>query len=171
MSIQAEINSRTSKLQAILAGANARITEKKGTAAATLDGLPNAIDSIKSEEAKLQVKGVTPTGSIITVRPDEGYDGLSAVNIAGDTELIPENIKSGVEIYGVTGTLEAESGGGGTELVTTAIDYSAWDNGVFKETLDSGDTLEYAVEFDTSKRPIEITLPTGETVAVKWEAS
>ena len=171
MSIQAEINSRTSKLQAILAGANARITEKKGTAAATLDGLPNAIDSIKSEEAKLQVKGVTPTGSIITVRPDEGYDGLSAVNIAGDTELIPENIKSGVEIYGVTGTLEAESGGGGTELVTTAIDYSAWNNGVFKETLGSGDTLTYAVEFDADGQPNKITAPDGTVTWIEWGES
>lgn len=104
MSVQSEINSRTAKLQAILKGANQRITAKSGTAAASLNGLPNAIDSIKGGESKLQVKGVTPTGEIITVEPDEGYDGLSAVNVAGDTELIPENIKSGVEIYGVTGT-------------------------------------------------------------------
>ena len=31
------------------------------------------------------------------------YDGI---NIPGDTELLPENIKSGIEIYGTTGTLE-----------------------------------------------------------------
>lgn len=31
------------------------------------------------------------------------YEGI---NIPGDTELLPENIKSGIEIYGTTGTLE-----------------------------------------------------------------
>lgn len=104
MSIQAEINSRTSKLAAILAGANARITAKDGTAAPNLNGLPNAIDSIKGGESKLQVKGVTPTGQTITVRPDNGYDGLSAVNVAGDTSLVPANIAKDITIYGVTGT-------------------------------------------------------------------
>lgn len=54
---------------------------------------------------------------------------------------------------------------------TVAIDYSNWDNGLFSETLETGDTVDYAVELDASKQPIEITLPTGETVAVKWEAS
>ena len=32
------------------------------------------------------------------------YEGI---NIPGDTELLPENIKSGIEIYGTTGTLES----------------------------------------------------------------
>ena len=54
---------------------------------------------------------------------------------------------------------------------TTAIDYSNWDSGSFSETLETGDTVDYAVEFDASERPIEITLPNGATVEVKWEAS
>ena len=112
MSIQAEINARTAKLQAVLNDANNSIAEKNGAPAASLNGLPEAIDSIPASEPKLQVKGVTPTGDIITVRPDSGYDGLSAVNVAGDAYLVPENIAKDVTIYGVTGTHE-----GGEEII------------------------------------------------------
>ena len=112
MSIQTEINARTAKLQAVLKDANNSIAEKNGAPAASLNGLPDAIDSIPASEPKLQVKGVTPTGDIITVRPDSGYDGLSAVNVAGDAYLVPENIAKDVTIYGVTGTHE-----GGEEII------------------------------------------------------
>lgn len=104
MSVQTEINSRAAKLQAILADANERITAKKGTAAANLSGLPKAIDTITTGDSKLQTRLITPTGKVFTVGPDSDYDGFSSVTIAGDQNLIPENIKSGVEIYGVTGT-------------------------------------------------------------------
>lgn len=54
---------------------------------------------------------------------------------------------------------------------TVAIDYSNWDNGSFSETLETGDKVDYAVEFDASERPIEVTLPNGATAAITWEAS
>lgn len=281
MSVQSEIQSRTAKLQAILDDANTAITAKSGTAAANLSGIAAAIDALTSGEAKLQAKTVTPTGQTFVVSPSSGYDGLSSVTVAGDTNLAAENIAEGVTIYGVTGTfgggnaipepyatyiteaeevytgeyanvIYAEGYGtvtgvtyhtvmflldnwaitaydaattaythGGFMMVqreddgewtltdysatetdthyaknikaascyieyegltlfpvginnypdTTAIDYSNWDNGSFSETLETGDTVEYAVEFDASERPMEITLPNGATVAVKWEAS
>lgn len=37
------------------------------------------------------------------VIPDNGYNGLSKVGILGDENLIPANIKNGVEIFGVQG--------------------------------------------------------------------
>lgn len=54
---------------------------------------------------------------------------------------------------------------------TTAIDYSAWDSGSFTETLETGDTVSYTVAFNADEQPMEITLPNGATVEVKWGES
>ena len=55
-------------------------------------------------------KTVSPTTSQQTVTADSGYDGLSQVTVnavtsAIDSNIAAGNIKSGVSILGVTGTL------------------------------------------------------------------
>ena len=58
-----------------------------------------------STEPTLQAKTVTPTATEQVIAPDSGYDGLSQVTVSGDSNLIADNIKSGVSIFGITGTL------------------------------------------------------------------
>lgn len=63
------------------------------------------------EELNGQTKTVTPTTSQQTVTPDSGYNGITQVTVGAvdntiDQNIVAGNIKDGVTILGVTGTLE-----------------------------------------------------------------
>ena len=59
-----------------------------------------------------QSKNVTPTSATQTITPDSGKF-LSKVTVAGDSNLVAGNIKSGVSIFGVNGTAEVGGGSSG----------------------------------------------------------
>ena len=63
-------------------------------------------DGLDEATPTLQEVNVTPSTQSQTITPSQGYDGLSKVVVSGDSDLIAENIKQGVEIFGVTGTLQ-----------------------------------------------------------------
>ena len=69
----------------------------------TIYGVTGTADSLT--DAYLQEKQVTPTAEEISITADEKYAALSKVTILGDSNLKPENIRSGVEIFGVSGGL------------------------------------------------------------------
>lgn len=98
---------------AVLDGYIARINAAKETAA----GLP--------ESAQLQEKTVTPSASTQIVVPDTGYNGLSQVTVNGDANLKAANIKSGVSIFGVAGTLASYTVKTGTFKPTVSNIYSS----------------------------------------------
>ena len=62
-----------------------------------------------SDAITTQNKSVTPKASSQIIKPDAGYIGLGQVTVNGDSDLKAANIAKGVNIFGVTGTLESGS--------------------------------------------------------------
>ena len=89
----------------------------------TQDDLITQIKTTLASKAEctpvLQAKSVTPSAVQQIITADGGYDGLNRVTVTGDANLVPENIMSGVSIFGVEGSA---SGGGGAETFTLTLD-------------------------------------------------
>ena len=94
------IDSELTTQETLLTDQNAKIAE-----------LAEILDSKASITPILQDKTVTPTTETQTITADDDYDGLNAVTVNGDSNLIAENIKRGVSIFGVNGTLSEGNGG------------------------------------------------------------
>ena len=75
-----------------------------------------------------QTKTVTPSATTQEVKPSAGYF-FSKVTVNGDSNLVAGNIKSGVSIFGVSGTLEEGSGSG------EQVEWSANENAIIEGTL------------------------------------
>ena len=131
-----------------------KLTELKNKA----NDLPN-----QNPPAQLQEKTVTPTKEGSSVAPDSGFDGLSKVTVNGDNNLVPENIKEGVSIFGVEGTNV------GTELSATNLTkksgfHDAYFNFYLKSTgervqdISTNDTAPFLVEDIDFSQPVGIQL-------------
>lgn len=94
-----------------------RIKNEVNSQSEVIDEIITILDSKAGSNPKLQEKAVIPSTVQKEVVPDAEYDGLSKVTVNGDSNLVPENIKNGVSIFGVTGSNEGES--------INSIDYSS----------------------------------------------
>ena len=123
MSIQTAIQSAQQKV----ANAYTAVENKGGTLPSTqnLSNLPNAINSIPTAtEPTLASLTVTPSTTAQTLTPPSGTDGyntvkVNAVTSAIDSDIVAGNIKSGVNILGVTGTVTALAGETKTVSITS----------------------------------------------------
>lgn len=116
--------------------------------------------------AQLQEKTVTPTKEGLIVVPDSSFDGMSKVTINGDNNLVPENIKEGVSIFGVEGS----NAGGLLELLnlkwlvnnTGKLQYTNISGGKTTLSLDFSDNFIPINDIDLKK---DITLDTNSSNA------
>lgn len=77
-------------------------------------GTKSATQQLTTQAAKTVTPGTTAQTAVAAGRYTTGD-----VVVAGDANLVPENIAEGVSIFGVTGT---HSGGGGGDTATLTID-------------------------------------------------
>lgn len=130
---------------------------------AKLDDYDTYVQSI-STTPNLQAKTATPSTSQQVVTADYNYQGLSQVTVSAvtsaiDSDIVAGNIKSGVNILGVTGTYTGDggSGSGGSTLVPTAGDYPVVGNGGLGG---GGNAL--------TSTGISVTIPVTGTYRLKW---
>lgn len=127
------LNADTGVVTAKTAQASGYI-ESNSTKAATL--------KLPTQKGKLITPGTTEQLAV-----DEGLFTVGPVGVAGDANLVPENIAEGVSIFGVVGT---HAGGGGVETVN--VTFTIYGNG----------TIHYM----GTEGVAELTSPYEQTVAV-----
>ena len=121
------ISSAIQNAQTKVANAYTAVNNKGGTLPATQDlsNLPTAISAIPTAtEPTLASLTITPSTTAQTITPPSGTDGyntvtVSAVTSAIDSDIVAGNIKSGVNILGVSGTVTALVGETRTVSITS----------------------------------------------------
>ena len=94
-------NTQTIKSQLALATLSGLLglTPDKLKNGVTICGIEGTVIELTGEEIT-----VTPSKEGQVITPSEGKNGITQVEVSGDQNLVPENIKSGTTIFGVEGT-------------------------------------------------------------------
>lgn len=95
--------------------------DEVATQTSLISQIQTALESKAAYTPLLQIKTATPTTSAQDVTADSDYEGLSRVTVAGDANLVADNIAEGVSIFGVMGAMKA----GGMKYATGTIKFTA----------------------------------------------
>ena len=126
----------------------------------TPDSGYDGLSQVTVAGAPLQTRTVTPTAEGLTVqKSSSSYYGLFKVNVNGDENLVAANIKSGVEIFGVTGTYEGDIINGSLIEVTCSSNIDQVTATVNGHT--------YTANLDTTTHKAYITIPYSDTTAAR----
>lgn len=71
----------------------------------------SGLSSVTARTNNQSTKYVTPASYSQNITPSSGYSGLNGVYVYGDSNLVSENIKSGISIFGVNGSLSSSGTG------------------------------------------------------------
>nr|DAG64107.1 MAG TPA: tail protein [Caudoviricetes sp.] len=152
-------------------------------------GVSGSYTGSTSSSPKLQTKTVTPSASTQTVKPDSGYDGLSQVTVNGNSNLVAGNIKSGVSIFGVTGTYtgsgSSTSGSNNVEAYlvtstsptvnfkTTSGTIKIWGYGTMSSSSGWGGSSTSLIAFDGDKyyKSVSFGSPTSTSLSLSVSSS
>lgn len=124
----------------------------------TVDAIPSTY--VKPTSTK-EATTYTPTTTAQTIASGTYCSG--AQTIKGDANLIASNIKSGVSIFGVNGTFEADAGGSAEEVETCMINIGVYEGPSGGPPLDFPLTYHY---LDKNFTPISIEISTQTTIEV-----
>jgi hypothetical protein len=83
----------------------------------------DGLSKVTVDRVRLQSKSVVPNTTAQTIVPEDSYHGLSEVTVNAvtksiDENITPENIREGIDILGVTGTLKQGITPSGTINIT-----------------------------------------------------
>lgn len=125
----------------------------------TFEKVASAEESVEPT-GDYQEKTVTPSAASQTIVADSGYDALSKVIVNGDTNLIAANIKSGVSIFGVSGSLiqgqdTSDADITAEDVLTGKIGYGA--SGKVTGTMPNNSATETILDSSTTS----YTIPAG----------
>lgn len=86
---------------------------------------PNiGFSSVTVNGANLQSKTLTPSTLPYTITPDASYLGLVQATVQKPNTLVAGNIKSGVNIFGVTGTMDSRGSGPNINMLYLGSTYA-----------------------------------------------
>lgn len=115
----------------------------------------DGLSQVEVAGAPLQTRTVTPTAAGLQVeKSNSNWYGLFRVNVNGDANLLAENIKKDVPIFGVIGTYE----GGGSQPINGSLIVATCSSNITEVTATIGNNT-FTAYLNTSTHKAYITIP------------